>query len=128
MPTLEGRLDDAGFPLLDLRLIPSPRPLTALIDTGFDGELMVYYDDLRAAGIEAVFDRAVQARLADGSSTTLLGTILTVEWFDGPRQVHVDVVPAIRPAHAYPFIGCRLLRDSRLEIDFPRGSVLVSHA
>jgi predicted aspartyl protease len=128
MPTIEGQLDDVGFPLLALRLIPSTRPLTVLIDTGFDGELMVYHDDLHAAGVEAVFDRAVQARLADGSQVTLLGAMLTVDWFGEPQRIHADVVPAIRPAHAYPLIDCRLLRDSRLEIDFPRGIVLVSRA
>ncbi len=128
MPTIEGRLDDTGFPLLDLRLIPSTRPLTVLVDTGFDGELMLYHDDLRATGIEAVFDHDIQVRLADGSLTSFLGTTLTLEWFGRPGRVSVDVVPAIRPARAYPFIGCRLLRDSRLEIDFPRGTVLLSRA
>jgi predicted aspartyl protease len=128
MPTIEGRLDDTGFPLVDLQVVPSARTLAMLIDTGFDGELMLYHDDLRAAGIEAVFDHDVQVRLADGTLTSFLGTTLTIEWFGQPRRISVDVVPAIRPAHAYPVIGCRLLRDSRLEIDFPRRTVLVTRA
>lgn len=126
MPVIEGRLDDFGLPLLDLRIIPSANRLAALIDTGFDGELVVYYDDLRSAGIEVAFDRVVQARLADGSQATLLGATLTVDWFGEPRAVNADVVPALRPAGTHALIGCRLLRDARLEIDFPRSTVLLS--
>ena len=126
MPTIEGHIDDQGMPLIDLQLIPSRSALTALLDTGFDGELLVYYDDLRRAGIEVAADRIVQARLADGSDATLLGAPLIIDWFGELRPVRADIVPAIRPANARPLVGCRLLRDSRLEIDFPRGTVLVS--
>ena len=51
MPAMEGRLDERGVPLIGLRLIPSPRQLSAIVDTGFDGELLVYYDDLRSIGV-----------------------------------------------------------------------------
>jgi hypothetical protein len=73
-------------------------------------------------------DRVVQGRLADGSEATLLGAPLVVDWLGEQRSVRADLVPAIRPASARPLIGCRLLRDSRLEIDFPRSTVLVSRA
>ena len=126
MPTIEGHLDDQGMPFIDLQLIPSRSARTALLDTGFDGELLVYYDDLHRAGIEVAADRIVQARLADGSDATLLGATLIIAWFGELRPVRADIVPAIRPANARSLVGCRLLRDSRLEIDFPRGTVLVS--
>ena len=61
--------------------------------------------------------RIVQARLADGSDATLLGATLIIDWFGELRPVRADIVPAIRPANARPLVGCRLLRDSRLEID-----------
>ena len=51
MPTIEGHLDDQGMPVIDLQLLPSRSALTALLDTGFDGALLVFYDDLRRAGI-----------------------------------------------------------------------------
>ena len=128
MPTIEGRLNDDGLPVIALDLIGGTRPLAALVDTGFDGELLVYYDDLRSIGIEARVDRIVQARLADGSEATLLGAMLTVNWYGDARAVRADLVPAIRPASALPLLGCRLLRDSRVDIDFPRGTVLISRA
>ena len=128
MPTIEGRLNDDGLPMIALDLIGGTRPLAALVDTGFDGELLVYYDDLRGIGIEARVDRVVQGRLADGSEATLLGAMLTVNWYGDARAVRADLVPAIRPASALPLVGCRLLRDSRVDIDFPRGTVLISRA
>lgn len=128
MPTIEGLLNADGLPVIALELVGGTRPLTVLIDTGFDGDLLVYYDDLRGIGIEAQVDRIVQARLADGSEATLLGAMLTVNWYGDARAVRADLVPAIRPASALPLVGCRLLRDSRVDIDFARGTVLVSRA
>jgi len=114
------------MPFVDLSLAGATRFLPALLDTGYDGELLVYYDDLRGIGIEARVDRVVQARLADGSDATLLGASLTIDWLGEARSVQADIVPAIRPASARPLVGCRLLRDSRLDIDFQRGTVLIS--
>lgn len=128
MPAIEGRLDVFALPLLDLRFLPTSRALTVVIDTGFDGELMVYYDDLGRLGIEATVDRGVPARLADGSEVLWPGAALTVDWFGEPRRLRAILVPSIRPSRTYPLIGCRLLRDSRLEIDFPRGTVRITRA
>lgn len=125
---MEGRLDPQGLPVLDLQLGTSGTRITALVDTGFDGELLLTNDQLRAAGIEVVFDRADQVRLADGSEVMLFGTTLEIDWHGEPRAVTADVVPASAPAGVRPLIGCRLLRDSRLEIDFPRGTVRLSRS
>jgi hypothetical protein len=128
MPTIHGRLDDLGFPVIELSFVGGNSPLTAVLDTGFDGEPLLYYDDLLGTGLEPTVDRVVQGRLADGSEATLLGAPLVLDWFGERRSVRADLVPAIRPTSARPLIGCRLLRDSRLEIDFPRGTILVSRA
>ncbi len=37
---MDGRLDNRGQPVLDLGLAGARDTLTALIDTGFDGELL----------------------------------------------------------------------------------------
>ena len=73
MPTIHGRLDDLGFPVIELLFVGGQGPLTAVLDTGFDGELLLYYDDLLGIGLEPRVDRVVQGRLADGTEATLLG-------------------------------------------------------
>ena len=106
MPTIEGHLDDQGMPFIDLRILPAQTAMATLIDTGFDGDLLVYYDDLRRIGVEVAADRIVQARLADGSDATLLGAVLTIDWFGEPQRVRADIVPdsacQCTPSHRLP--------------------------
>jgi hypothetical protein len=52
MPTIHGQLDDLGFPVIELSFVGGNSPLTAVLDTGFDGELLLYYDDLLGTGLE----------------------------------------------------------------------------
>ena len=126
MSVMDGRLDERGMPVLDVAVLPHASRITALIDTGFDGELLVYHDQLRAIGVDVVFDRAEQLRLADGSEVTLLGSTLTIDWHGEPRRVNLDVVPTKAPQRARALLGCRLLRDSQLHIDFPAGTIRIS--
>lgn len=86
MPVMDGHLDERGMPVLDLAVSPHAGRITTLIDTGFDGELLVYHDQLRAIGVDVVFDRAEQLRLADGSEVTLLGATLTIDWHGNPGE------------------------------------------
>jgi predicted aspartyl protease len=126
MPVMNAYFDERGMPVLDLVVSPHGSRITALIDTGFDGEFLVYHDQLRAIGVDVVFDRAEQLRLADGSEVTLLGAALTIDWHGEPRRVNLDVVPTRAPHHARALLGCRLLRDSQLLIDFPAGTIRIS--
>ena len=102
---MDGYFDERGMPVLALTVSPHGSRITALIDTGFDGELLVYHDQLRAIGVDVVFDRAEQLRLADGSEVTLLGSTLTIDWHGEPRRVNLDVVPTRAPPRGHePFL------------------------
>jgi predicted aspartyl protease len=126
MPTISGRLDGHGQPVVDLRIIGALRDATALVDTGYDGEILFYHDQLRDIGVQPIFTHMDRIRLADGTEIPLLVATVVVDWLGEPKPVNVDVVASSPPHDARSLIGCRLLRDALLEVDFPRGEVRIS--
>ncbi len=120
---MDGRLDGNGQPVIPVRFLGAAVPITLLIDTGFDGELLLYAEQLSRIGIPATYQDMTRVRLADGSETTFFIASATVEWQGEPRAVSIDVIPRPAPASARGLLGCGLLRDSRLSIDFPAGVV-----
>ena len=122
---MDGHLDERGQPVISIRLAGSTQPVTFLIDTGFDGEILRYEDQLSRAGIPLTYENMTRARLADGSEATLFIATAGVEWHGDPRQISIDVIPRAAPPSAWGLLGCGLLRDSRLAIDFPAGIVEV---
>ena len=126
MPVIVGRLDRRGQPIADLELVGAHHRVTVLIDTGYDGEVFLYHEQLRQAGLEITFTRMDRIQLADGSETPLLVASITVNWLGERRAITLDVAPNPAPRDARGLIGCRLLHDSRLQIDFPQRSVRIS--
>lgn len=126
MPTLVGRLDGRGQPIVDIQIAGARDTITALIDTGYDGELFCYNDLLDAVGAQTRFTSVDHLRLADGTEVLLLVTSAVLDWLGRPRTVDIDVVATPAPLGARCLVGCRLLSDTRLEIDFPRGDVRIS--
>lgn len=122
---MDGHLDERGQPVISIRLAGSTHPLTFLIDTGFDGEILLYEDQLARAGISLTYEDMARARLADGSEATLFIAAAAAEWHGELRQISVDVIPRAAPPSAWGLLGCGLLRDSRLAIDFPARTVEV---
>ena len=123
---MDGYLDDSGSPRLVIHVAGATASLAALIDTGFDGELLTYVGPLDAIGVRPVYNDVASFRLADGNEATFFVTTLRITWHDTARDANVHIVPAAAPPGVSALIGCRLLRDSRLEIDFPRGTVRVA--
>ena len=87
---MDGRLDEHGQPVIPVRLFGTTDPLTLLIDTGFDGEMLLYEDQLSRAGIPPTYQDMTRVRLADGSEATFFIATANVEWHGEPR-------PARRP-------------------------------
>jgi len=125
---MDGFLDDRGMPRLAIRFVGATASLTAVIDTGFEGDLLAYMDQLDAIGLRPPYRDIARFRLADGNEATFFVAALRIIWHDAQRDIDLDVVPATAPQGVTALIGCGLLRDSRLDIDFPRGAVLVSRA
>ena len=122
---MDGRLDGNGQPVIPVRFLGATVPITLLIDTGFDGELLLYAEQLSRIGVPATYQDMTRVRLADGSEVTFFIANATVEWQGEPRTVSIDVIPRPAPASAKGLLGCGLLRDSRLSIDFPAGAVQI---
>ena len=122
---MDGHLDEHGQPVIPVRLLTASAPLTLLIDTGFDGEVLMYEDQLSRAGVPPTYQDMTRVRLADGSEATFFIASATVDWQGEPRTVSIDVIPRPAPASAKGLLGCGLLRDSRLSIDFPAGAVQI---
>ena len=57
MPVIVGSLDHRGQPIADLELVGAHHRVTVLIDTGYDGEVFLYHEQLRQAGLEITFAR-----------------------------------------------------------------------
>ena len=122
---MDGRLDGNGQPVIPVRFLGATVPITLLIDTGFDGELLLYAEQLSRIGIPATYQDMTRVRLADGSEATFFIASATVDWQGEPRTVSIDVIPRPAPPSARGLLGCGLLRDSRLSIDFPAGAVQI---
>ncbi len=115
-----GHVDDAGRALVTLHLRSSEHsvssPITIWIDTAFDGELVLPTALISDLGL--MQSAAVQATLADGSTTVLESFHCVVDWFGTPRRIE-----AIANDGRFPLLGVGLLRGRRLVIDFVAGTV-----
>ena len=121
----EGRIDNQGQPVISVRLIGIEDPYTALIDTGFNGDLIIYEEHAREA--ELTIERGARpVTLADGSRVELVRADGVIEWFGEQCRVIVFLIPGPAPRHGRWQIGTQLLRDCRLEIDFRERSVRLS--
>ncbi len=123
---MDGFLDDRGMPRLAIRFVGATASLAAVIDTGFEGDLLAYMDQLDAIGLRPPYRDVASFRLADGNEAMFFVATLRILWHDAQRDVDLDVVPATAPPGVTALIGCGLLHDSRLAIDFPRRTVAVS--
>ena len=123
---MDGRLDHRGQPILDLRLVGAEIPLAVLIDTGFDGELLVYRSQLEAAGLHPISQDLERVQLADGTVVTTLVVTIQVQWHDELRPSIVNVIGYDASEGARAILGCQLLRDSTLDINFPAGTVRIT--
>jgi len=86
---------------------------SAIIDTGFNGELMLSSGDIAPLGLQFVGTRYVT--LADGSTTILDGYQGHVLWDGQPRDV------LVLAASGDPLLGTSLLYGSRVVLDMVGG-------
>ncbi|MEK7659411.1 MAG: hypothetical protein AAB338_02025 [Patescibacteria group bacterium] len=122
---MEGWIDEHGHPVMPVQLIGLEDPIVALIDTGFNRELIVYEEHSQQAQL-VIESESVSVLLADGSQEEFLRTEGVIEWFGEPRRVDILVIPGQAPRKGRWQIGTQLLRDCRLEIDFRERSVKLS--
>lgn len=112
---MTGRVDEFGRALISIRLRPSPRGKTtvldAWIDTGFTGDLVLPRATIHRAGLRSL--KPVTAVLADGTNTSLQSSLGYVEWFGVWRAVEV-----VENVGRVPLLGVSMLAGHRLTIDY----------
>ena len=110
-----GRGDSAGRALLDIELRASKKSssewLTAWIDTGFTGELVL--PATRIEELSLTLTGTVSAVLADGSRTAMTTYECFVHWFGEWRRLDV-----VANEGATSLLGIGLLLERELRIDY----------
>jgi hypothetical protein len=114
--SIDGRFDARGRPVIDL-------PLKNLEDP------LLYEHQARLAGLDVEPRKTAKAsRVGQDGETVLLETSSRVDWMGQERIVLIHIIPGPVPPGELPAIGTELLRDCRLEIDFPNRSLRISRS
>jgi len=106
------------FPRSKLRLPGRPNAFTVefIVDTGFDGEMSLPYED--ASRLRSENPGKVLAEMANGQFVEVDYCEIVLDWDDEPRRTQVLIMDGA------PLIGVVLLGGLRLTVDFvPRGDV-----
>src|SRR5262249_17475686 len=118
-PVITGAVDADGVPVVHLTV--AGRTWRATIDTGFNGDLELPY----------ALGPSVNARfLGRGQATLAAGQSIEEEYYlvDFPFDGRPVTALASFTAGTEILVGTRLLRDHRLEIDFPARQVKLERA
>jgi clan AA aspartic protease len=117
-----GRVDKAGRALVDLdvRATPNdpPTEISAWIDTGFTGELVLPGSIIEHLQLPETGTTA--AVLADGSEVTLPTHECYVAWFDQLLRLQV-----VANNGKYPLLGVGLLLDRDLFVSYRSGQLRI---
>jgi len=110
-----GQVDKNGRALLEVsvasKLDGQYVPVTAWIDTAFDGHLVFSADLIEELGLDALVE--TEAILADGSIVSLETFVCFVDWFG--KRVPLQV---IANDGKFPLLGTGLLDQRVLHIDY----------
>lgn len=85
------------------------REIEALIDTGFNGSLMLPLDEVQKNNLKRV--GKAQYTMADGTVSESSVFIAEIEWFKGKKKV-----PVVSSASEFPLIGMELLYHTKLTL------------
>ena len=124
---LNGPLNQHGLPIVDIRVEGFPDPISVLVDTGFNGELIISEEQAQGSGILYLPGHAYPAMVANAQRPGFYPGAGYVSWFLERRGVNIHVLPGQTPQEPWtPMIGTRLLADCHLEIDFPNRTVVIT--
>ena len=112
---MNGQVDRHGRALIAVSLIPSPSAapldISAWIDTGFNGDLVLPQEQVISLGL--THSGTVQATLADGSVVALKTYGCQIDWFGERRYLEV-----VANSGMFPLLGVGLLRGHDLRINY----------
>ena len=133
MPNVEvrGSVDLRGRPLIRITVIGFDDELVAMVDTGFNGELLMSEKVAAEWGISPV-GLAAKLELGDGSKIFAGRGTVPVFWMGKRRAIAVQITPSNKgkkqSSEPVALIGTRLLSEDILEINFPAQTVVIRQA
>ncbi len=83
------------------------KEIEALIDTGFNGSLMLPLDEVQKSNLQRV--GKAQYAMADGTISESLIFMAEIDWFTGKKKV-----PVVSSASEFPLIGMELLYYTKM--------------
>jgi predicted aspartyl protease len=123
---LFGSVDLRGRPVLRIGRVDGGDEFLAVVDTGFNGELLVSEEDIERIGV-AVSRVAATVELAGGILHDVVQAKIEIMWMGRSRlvDVFISIEPTLRKPIDEPIalIGTGLLRPHLLLIDFDAGTV-----
>ena len=122
MAKVIGSVDQRGRPVV--RMDGRQDSFLVVVDTGFNGDLMLTRAAAGLLGVEASTDET-EVELGDGRTVHVNETRTTINWLDRPRLVRIFVSDAWTTTGDAPagLIGTQLLAPHLLLIDFANGTV-----
>ena len=127
MANLNGSIDDLGRPLIRLQLPHGHDDLLVIVDTGFNGELMMSLAMAQSLGL-SLDDDLVPIELGTGAIERVYTSQIDVLWLDKELRVRALVStswPSPAPDAPVALIGTRLLRPHLLLVDFDANTVAI---
>ncbi len=125
MAKLSGSIDQLGRPLVRIGLPRGADDLLAMVDTGFNGDLMMSGFIARQLKV-TVNDARVHVELGTGQIEAVRNGTLDITWMGLERRAKVLVSEHWQPPKPdvpVAMIGTRLLRPHLLTIDFDADTV-----
>jgi predicted aspartyl protease len=123
-----GHVDARDRPLMRVALPDGDQSFLAVVDTGFNGWLMMEATDARNLKF-ALSDASTSVELAEGGRKRVEIARGEIMWFGRchPIEVFVSTGERARAAADEPIalVGTRLLSPHRLEIDFEKRLVRI---
>jgi predicted aspartyl protease len=123
--TLVGGIDQRRRPLIRLKLSDRDVEILCLLDTGFNGELMIDKQNCAILGFDRRQDFSI-VEFADGRVQRMQGAVGLVDWLGVARRVAILVSDGSHrsgPDDPIGLVGTGLLHPNLLLLDFQTGTV-----
>ncbi|MEW6680155.1 MAG: hypothetical protein AB1297_03900 [bacterium] len=112
---------DEGRPTINIYLEGSKSPINVLVDTGFNGELILTKEKIKELSLPFIGDDEDMTASGDVVPTTV--HIGFIKWFDRPRKIAV-----LATSGRLNLIGMELLHFYRLDIARSQNRLVISES
>ena len=115
---IEGWFKD-GNPMIGIKLHGSEKPINVLVDSGFNGELMLTKENIKKLALTNIGDDEFITASGDVIQTTVYMSL--IKWFGTTRKIAV-----LSTSGNTNLIGMELLHFYKLEIARSQNQLVIS--